>query len=399
MMDRVLMVSYGVLSAENGYRSRIISELRQLRARAVDVDLLHFERVTPEQKSVLRREMAELGVDIIIVPRFRQVHGLLFPLDLVTAMFYGAARLSKRYSVVHSQGFAAAPVAWIISTVRKAAFVLDVHGIYSEEMRLRGQSLARLVACMESWFLRRARTVIAVSHRMLDHYASLLQGKGFVLPSCVDVSRFRWDPTKRAEVRRRLNLGDRPVLVYSGTLLAWQEADRMLQLYKSLRVVISDLSLLVVTPNLEEFSEAKKRHDVGADCVVVSAKHDEVSDYLNAGDVGLLLRSPNLVNQTASPTKFAEYLASGLPVLLSPDIGDTEEFVRRHCVGFVLSAERTTEETVAFIRNVIDSRGQYAEVCRAAAAKELSWDTQIRQLELAYSVTSRSTDEMTGVTE
>jgi hypothetical protein len=42
------------------------------------------------------------------------------------------------------------------------------------------------------------------------------------------------------------------------------------------------------------------------------------------------------VNEVASPVKFGEYLASGLPVVMSAGIGDYSELVRRKKVGVIL---------------------------------------------------------------
>jgi hypothetical protein len=63
---------------------------------------------------------------------------------------------------------------------------------------------------------------------------------------------------------------------------------------------------------------------------------DRVADHLAVCDYGLLLREPTITNRVASPTKFAEYLAAGLDVLISPGLGDLSDFVRRHGCGLVV---------------------------------------------------------------
>jgi hypothetical protein len=46
---------------------------------------------------------------------------------------------------------------------------------------------------------------------------------------------------------------------------------------------------------------------------------------------GFLLRSPDLVNRVACPTKLAEYLEHGIiPILLQPEIGDLLHLGIRH---------------------------------------------------------------------
>jgi len=38
----------------------------------------------------------------------------------------------------------------------------------------------------------------------------------------------------------------------------------------------------------------------------------------------------------ASPIKFGEYLCCGLPVIMTPGIGDTEEIIEKHRIGRLL---------------------------------------------------------------
>ena len=59
---------------------------------------------------------------------------------------------------------------------------------------------------------------------------------------------------------------------------------------------------------------------------------------LSAADFGLLLRENNIVNNVASPTKFAEYLMAGLPVIISNGIGDFSYFVRFKNVGICIDS-------------------------------------------------------------
>jgi hypothetical protein len=63
---------------------------------------------------------------------------------------------------------------------------------------------------------------------------------------------------------------------------------------------------------------------------------EEVSQYLEIGDYGLLLRPESITNEVASPVKFAEYVGAGLKVLISPNIGDFSEFTLKNNLGSVI---------------------------------------------------------------
>ena len=62
-------------------------------------------------------------------------------------------------------------------------------------------------------------------------------------------------------------------------------------------------------------------------------KANEVPDYLIAADYGLLIREKSVTNKVASPVKFAEYLACGLMVIISEDMGDYTEFTSLNKCG------------------------------------------------------------------
>lgn len=62
---------------------------------------------------------------------------------------------------------------------------------------------------------------------------------------------------------------------------------------------------------------------------------EEVAGELAKHDYGLLLRPQTVTNKVASPGKFAEYLACGLQVVLTPNLGDCSQFVETHQCGLV----------------------------------------------------------------
>ncbi len=69
---------------------------------------------------------------------------------------------------------------------------------------------------------------------------------------------------------------------------------------------------------------------------IMRVAHRDIGSYIRAADVGLLLREKNLVNEVACPTKFGEYVSSGVPVLASTGIGDTQAHIREHRLGWLL---------------------------------------------------------------
>ena len=66
----------------------------------------------------------------------------------------------------------------------------------------------------------------------------------------------------------------------------------------------------------------------------------EVHNILSCADAALLLRPQTVTNRVASPVKFSEYLQAGLPVIISPNIGDFSAFVSRENCGWVIGEKQ-----------------------------------------------------------
>ena len=67
-----------------------------------------------------------------------------------------------------------------------------------------------------------------------------------------------------------------------------------------------------------------------------SVEQSKVKYNLALADYGILLRDNNTTNRVASPSKFAEYLAAGLKVIISENIGDLSEFVTSNDCGYII---------------------------------------------------------------
>jgi len=64
--------------------------------------------------------------------------------------------------------------------------------------------------------------------------------------------------------------------------------------------------------------------------------HDTVPRYLNAADLGVLMRHPHIMNEVSSPGKLGEYLAAGLPVLTTYVVTKYSQEISRNNYGIIL---------------------------------------------------------------
>jgi glycosyltransferase involved in cell wall biosynthesis len=231
--------------------------------------------------------------------------------------------------------------------------------------------------------IRLADHLICVSEKHADDMAERYQydrARITVVPNGADVSRFRPDPDARAAIRKQLGLADDElVIVYSGGMNAWQCFPESVDFTTALAGVRGEVHLLVLTPDLGLAQQHLKRTCPPLRHHALTVSHHEVPRYLAAADAGLLLRAPNACNVVASPMKFAEYLACGLPVVIGPEVGDYSDLVRTQRLGVVLHpGARDTWKAAAceLLALLAESPDRASTRCREVAANLLSSEVE-----------------------
>lgn len=233
---------------------------------------------------------------------------------------------------------------------------------------------------IESRHARRFANRIVVSEpmgRFVAEAYGAAAGEQLVLPCLVDLERFPL--IDRRALRRKLGLGERPVVAYVGTAAPWQCAAETVALFERLLAREPEALFWVFTPDGARFT-ALLSHLPASAWRVEFRPHRELSGLLVAADAGCLLRRRSVVNRVASPLKFAEYLACGLPVLIGPEVGQYSELVQGRGLGVVVDPDRPDDwaDAVDRLQAMLADR-DLAGRCREAA-EALSWQAHVPEL-------------------
>ena len=94
----------------------------------------------------------------------------------------------------------------------------------------------------------------------------------------------------------------------------------------------------------------------GKDFMVQQVTPEQVPYYLKAADIAISFIKPCYSKQSSSPTKIAEYLASGLPLVCNSGVGDLDKLLEEKQVGALLR-EFTTESFLEALNKVDQMRG------------------------------------------
>ena len=178
-----------------------------------------------------------------------------------------------------------------------------------------------------------------VSHKLrsyVQEYLGLHNPHTFIIPSLARSDIFKYEPARRNCMRRRLRLHDKLVLGYSGSVSPWQKVDKVLDILNGIRSRGFDAVLLLLTHDTEKASRLVEEKGCTASTRIMSCDYRNLGDHIMCFDIGFLLRERLMLNQVASPTKFAEYMLCGVPVIVSAGIGDLEDIVRSKKVGILV---------------------------------------------------------------
>lgn len=195
-----------------------------------------------------------------------------------------------------------------------------------------------------------------------------------VLPCCVMPERLETlSAADRAAIRQELGIPfDAKVVAYSGGLSSYQCIDEILGLMRRMHDLDNRLFFMILTKAQDVLIEKIKVLGLDMDCVRAKACAPiEVSRYLQAADVAVILRRDNLLNRTASPVKIGEYLASGLGVIVSPCIGDVGTMFEGEDFALLAGPDMPAGKAVEFTCAMDDARRARA---RAFAARHFTYD-------------------------
>lgn len=175
--------------------------------------------------------------------------------------------------------------------------------------------------------LRNADTISVVSSKFKDYIVTqnhISAVKVSITPVFFDFDRFYINPDLRAEYRASLGLNEQQkVILYSGTLLKWQEPQALFAFMKHIQDQDPghEFRFVVLTFDKERAENYAREFQI-EDIRIETASGEELNGYYNATDIGIALRSNDKVSYFSSPVKIPEYLATGNSLITMEHIGD-----------------------------------------------------------------------------
>lgn len=251
----------------------------------------------------------------------------------------------------------------------------DARGAYAAEwneyLKSNSPTLAAQMKDLEKEALTKSDFRIAVSQKLVDYWQENYEytdSGHVVIPCTLGTAKAEFKSDAPLTIRKRLNVSDTDILlVYSGSSAQWQSFQKLEECITTAFDKNPNLKLLMLCRPGGEKALAQK---FPGRVMQAWVKPYEVPAFLEAADYGLLVRETSVTNKVSSPVKFAEYLAAGLPVIISQAIGDYSAFVKEKNCGMIVNEvdwskmNRITESEKARIKEIAKTyftKGAYKE--------------------------------------
>jgi glycosyltransferase involved in cell wall biosynthesis len=293
--------------------------------------------------------------------------GYLFWLNLcILVLKYLPDLVSNKKIVIFSRSLIGNEIKFLKKIFKgKIKFIFDARAAAAEENKygalkhndfcLNRYKLIAKIYYLEYVTLITADKIFAVSHELKNYFMltfKIDESKFVYYPCLSNESKFFYDAKLYTSVRKELHISNETVVfTYAGGISAdWHMADKMLLMFGEFLKKNNDSLFLFLSNDkigyeilVRDFPNLKKN------IIFLSVKNDEVYKYLNAADFGLLFRENTIMNNVASPTKFAEYMLCGLPVIITEGIGDYSNLTKDMNLGILLTnSEFSSMDTYNF---------------------------------------------------
>ncbi len=358
IMKKILYITYDGITDPLG-QSQILPYLAGLSGKGYEIHILSFEKreTFSRQKSTIDEIVSRNHITwhyrfFTTRPKYISKYYDLFQLKRT------AIKLHRqfRFDAVHGRSYIAAQPGLLLKKKFGVKLIFDMRGFWIDERIENGQwnkdnllfsLLIKRYRVIEKALLESSDSIISLTQKAKDHLvkvAAVSENKITVIPCCVDMELFNpthIDSNKLAELKMKLGINETDYLVtYSGSLGGLYLINETMAFFKKLKQQIPQAKLLVLSritiPQLKPYLDANQVEE--KDVMLCWSNRADMPYYLAASKLALCFIRASFSKIASSPTKLAEYLAMGIPVVVNAGIGDDDEIIKTGNCGVILNS-------------------------------------------------------------
>jgi len=287
-----------------------------------------------------------------------------------------ASQLQKKnsFDIVHCRSYLSSLVGLFLKRKYHLRFIFDMRGFWADE-RVEGnlwklsnpfyRLIYRFFKRKEIRFLTKADAIVSLTQNAATEIASWknvpIKSSITVIPCCVDTHLFnkeKIDFTRQEAIRTKLGINpDEKIVLYLGSIGTWYLVKEMLLFFNTFHQSYPTSKFLFITTESKEiiYQEAKQLN-VPTDYIIVKESiREELPYYISLTQFAIFFIKSSYSKKASSPTKQAEILSMGIPIICNKNIGDTDYIISENNCGIAISdlSESSFVETIRKIDNLL----------------------------------------------
>ena len=367
---------------------REIKKLPEVRMNLITFEPDFKEKWTSEQVAQQKAELLEENIDWFVLPYHKTPSVPATAYDILN----GARKIrkiinKKQIELLHARVHVPALMAALGRKYakHKPKLLFDIRGFFPEEYTDAGRwtkdgKLYKTVKKVEGWLLKESDGFVVLTEKAREILFPNSRKSGLdengrpveVIPCCVDLNKFDIDfESSRREMREKIGAdSEQQVIAYVGSFGGYYLTDETADFYriakardpKTFALILTQSDPEMILPKLRESGYTEK------DVFIKKVKPKEIPNYLSSADFALSFIKPSYSKLASSPTKNAEYLACGLPMIANSKVGDTAEHISENNVGVVLD-DFSDEDLIDAYEKIekLKENNELAKRCRITA--------------------------------
>ena len=375
-------------------QSQIFPYLRGL-SDSYKISLISFEKLVDWSDNHLRSITCDICHSHLIrwTPFFfREKPRFFAPLYAALQLSFTALVLChtpRQPALIHARSYIPAFIALFLNRLTGIPFIFDMRALWLEELLVAGRLSRKslfysILRRLERLCLEEASGVVSLTHAASKYLKetyplSLATQRLVVIPTCADLQRFQPHPLPR---------DDALLIGCVGTVLSgWFLLDWLFAFYDS--VFRADPSAQFELITRDSPDEIFRRLPLSSSWLdrltITSATPAEMPQLLRRHTASVMFFTPGLSKIGSSPTRMAEVLGSGRPVVCNRGVGDMDKIITDHRVGVLTQSPRDVDMDSCvneLIKLLAD--GNLSSRCRRTAEDLFSLESGINAYNQLY---------------
>jgi len=292
-------------------------------------------------------------------------------LSYMFSAFWRGMRLEKPdVIIISSPSIFVGVSAILLSKIKRVPFIFEVRDLWPESAVATGvlnnKFLLNILYWLEYRLYKNSNKIVVLTPAFKDNIESRFHefvGKIDIITNGADFSLMN-NESKREEIRNRYGWGDKKVFGYFG---AHGVANDLIQVIEVAKVFKDDnrIHFVLIGDGMQKDMLKSKAKEYGLKNItfIDSISKTEVSNYIDAIDVGMAILKKTDTFKTVYPNKVFDYMSCKKPILATID-GITKELIQKADCGFYSEPEnlnsfiKTIEKFISIDKKELDKLGE-----------------------------------------